>query len=186
MHSAKWMSASFVRFFAFLVVTGALLACASAPCGPARYAEYQLDASEHPESVDCFYQCLKKKREASRDRCFAQCEGVVVATTQSPCSDETQTLCRSVAIEETDVCDGEAEEGDGEAVAEIFGFVIESGLKAATDDDDDDDDSGSSGSESPSRRRASPSPKSESKSWTKATPKESLPTSSFGSKLKKR
>jgi hypothetical protein len=181
------MSASFVRFFAFLIVTGALLACASAPCGPARYAEYSLDASEHPESIDCFYACLRKKQEASRDRCFARCEGVVVATTRSPCEEEEQMLCRGVAIEEAEVCDSEAEEEQASEAIEFLGFVIESGAELATDDSDDDDRK-SSRSESPNRRRASPSPKSgsTSKSWTKASPEETLPSSSFGSKLKKR
>ena len=186
MHHATGMSASFVRFFAFSIVTAALLACASAPCGPARFAEYSLDASEHPESVDCFYACLRKKQEASRDRCFARCEGVVVATTRSPCEEEERTLCRSVAIEETEVCGEEAEEEQAGDAIEFLGFVIESGAEVATDDDGD---RGSSRRESPSRRRASPSPsksKSESKSWTKASPKEALPTSSFGSKVKKR
>jgi hypothetical protein len=177
------MTASFVHRIAILVVTGALLACASSSCPPPRYAQYSLDAAEHPESIDCFYACLEKKGEKARQACFTLCEGVVATTTQTPCSEETPALCRGYVIAESMTCD----EDDGEDASGFFDFVVAAIEAAESDDDDDSDDATSPGDDrldkKAPRRSASPS---KSKEWTNSSRTVTVPPSSFGSKAKKR
>ncbi len=184
------MTASFAHRIGILVVTAALLACgASSPPPPPLYAEYSLEASEHPESIECFYGCLRVKRDASREACFARCDGVEVQTTRSPCSEDTPALCRSYAIEETESGGDSGGDQGGKVVGEILGLAIRSGVEAATSDDDDDDhgdhraEGSHARSESQPRRSASPSP---SKKWTSSSPRVAAPPSSFGAKAKKR
>jgi hypothetical protein len=188
------MRASFVHRIGILVVAAALLACgASSPCEPPRYAEYSLDTSRHPESIECFYECLRKNGEKSREACFSECDGVIATATQSPCSMAWPALCRSYAIEEQP--SGAENSGDdqtAEVVGEILGFAIRSGFEAATDDDDDDDDdddsdSASSGDDRRDKRanRKSASPSKSKPSLTSAQKVKAQP-SSFGSKAKKR
>lgn len=179
------MTASFVHRIGLLLVTAALLACgASSPCEPPQYAEYSLDATGHPESIECFYGCLPVKGEKQREACFSRCEGVIATTTHSPCSEGAPALCRSYGIAEpTSDGEGSGDNQAGEVVGEILGFAIRSGIEAASsDDDDDDDDRSEARAPSSPRRRASPSP---AKKWTSSS-KVSARPSSFRSKAEKR
>jgi hypothetical protein len=179
------MTATFVQHFGLLVVTAALLACASSHHGERLYAEYSLDASRHPESIDCFYECLRSPREEFQEACFSRCEGVIAIRTPTPCTEGAPTICRSYTVYEPEA--ETADDETGKVVGEIFGLVIKSAVEAAADDDDDDDDDRKqASSDSPPRRRASPSSSPSRSKPSKSPAKVVVPPSSFGSKLKKR
>jgi hypothetical protein len=141
------MTASLARFVGFLLVTATLLACASTQSAEPRYAEYSLDANRHPESIDCFYECLASSRESFRDACFARCEGVVATTTSSPCPYGSPALCRSYEIEVEESCDDD----DGEAALAVLD-ILSLGAEVALDASEAANDRDTSSSRSKSRR----------------------------------
>jgi len=136
------MRPTFLRHAAF---AGILLGCASTPT---LRAEYALDPSEHPEGIECFYDCLRHVEDDARRSCLWFCEGVEVTETYDPCTPGSPALCRSYPAREPmpDVEDS-VDEGDniaGEIIGTILGGLIRSAIGADEDggEDDDDDDDG--------------------------------------------
>jgi hypothetical protein len=153
------MSASLARFIGFVLVTATLLACASTKTSTPLYAEYSLDPSRNPDSIDCFYECLSSNRGSFRDACFARCDGVVATTTSSPCAHGSPALCRSYELEVDESCDDD----DGEAALAVLD-ILSIGAEVALDASESASDRNTSSSRSRSKRRSkssspTPSPK---------------------------
>jgi hypothetical protein len=155
------MTLTVPAFVGFLVVTGALIACASSQAGQPLYAEYSLDATEHPESIDCFYACLRSTREEFRDVCLSGCEGVVATTTATPCAPGSRALCRGYRVaEEQTFATAEYDADYDDSGSQAAGLLVElfaAGIDAALSGDGDGNRSSSSAGGS--ERRSSSSPK---------------------------
>ena len=179
------MTLTVPSFIGCLVVTGALLACASSRTAQPLYAEYSLDATRHPESIDCFYACLRSSREEFRDVCLTRCEGVVATTTATPCAPGSGALCRSYPVEEeqagaTAEYDAKYDDSPGEAaglLVELFAAGVDAALSA------DGDGDRSSTSTRRSERRSSSSPRARpERRKTSSSPKPNLERNSSSSK----
>jgi hypothetical protein len=165
-------------FIGFLLVTGALLACASSRSAEPLYAEYSLDASRHPESIDCFYGCLRSRREEFRDVCLTRCEGVVATTTATPCAPGTAAICRSYRVEEPEPQASCYDESDDQVGEVVFDFLV-AGVGAALSDDDQES---ATKSRSRPERRSSAAPKPRPERGASSSPKVKLENSSSSSK----
>lgn len=178
------MTLTVPSFVGCLVVTGALLACASSRTAQPLYAEYSLDATRHPESIDCFYACLRSSREEFRDVCLTRCEGVVATTTATPCAPGSSALCRSYPVDEehayaTVEYDAEYDDSDGEA-AGLLVELFAAGIDAVLSGDGGDR---SSPSTRRSERRSSSSPRARpERRKTSSSPKPNLENNSSSSK----
>jgi hypothetical protein len=108
-------------------------------------SEYALDPGAHPESVDCFYSCLRVVEDDLRRSCLSLCDGVEVNETYQACASGAPTLCRSYPVREPFPTYANPAEDDGQDIAgdimgAIFVGIIEVALGVDDDDDDDDDD----------------------------------------------
>jgi hypothetical protein len=140
-------------------------------------SEYALDPGAHPESVDCFYSCLKEVQDDLRRSCLSLCDGVEVTETYAACSPGAPTLCRSYPVREP-FPKYEAEpdeyEDDGDDIAgDIVGAIFVGIFKAALGVDDDEDDCDYDDGDDERVRVREGSPKRDSKPRLERAPKPS-------------
>ena len=166
----------------FLCASCALVGCsASCPVEPV-YAEYSLDPGGNPESIDCFYECSRTKDRASREACFAACDGVVVWTTAEPCRAGSLALCRGYSlVDPTARATCEAEEDD----ASIFFDLLELAADVATSSHGDSNDSSESNGRSKHLARSSERKPSRS-AWGEKSSSGPSPAAKIGTKSKLR
>src|SRR5262245_40503792 len=104
------MLPSLLRLSGALLFSSAFAACATASADRQLYVEYALDPGQHPESVDCFYECLRSTYPNFRAACFARCDGVVASETAMPCDLGSPALCRSYRLPEKDPVDPDSDD----------------------------------------------------------------------------
>jgi hypothetical protein len=164
------MLTSLRRLAGALLLSSVFGACATTTSDRRLYAEYALDPSEHPESIDCFYDCLRSTYPNFRAACFARCDGVVASETAMPCDLGSPALCRSYRLPEKEP---ESADSDDETASGLFLDILGLTFDVATGGSDDDDDSEPKDAtvRSPSKKSSSSSSKA---SWGSKSKTEKL------------
>lgn len=165
------MLSSLRRVSLALFLSSGFGACATASADRQLYAEYALDPSEHPESIDCFYECLRSTYPNFRAACFARCDGVVAVETAMPCDLGSPALCRSYRLPEKEP---ESTDSDDETASNLFLDILGLTFDVTTGSSDDDDDSEPTHADvrSSSKKSSSSPPKA---SWGSKSKGENLP-----------
>ena len=112
-----------------------LFGCASTH---ALRAEYALDPVEHPEGIECFYECLRHGDEDARRSCLWFCEGVEVTETYEACAPGSPALCRSYpAREPLPAADDSVDDGGENIAGDIIGTILVGLIRSAVGADED-------------------------------------------------
>jgi hypothetical protein len=165
------MLSSLRRLSGALLLASVFGACATTTSDRQLYAEYALDPSEHPESVDCFYECLRSTYPNFRAACLARCGGVVASETAMPCDLGSPALCRSYRLPEKDPVDPDSED---ETASNLFLDILGLTLDVATGSSDDDDSEPTHAAVRPQSKKSSSS-SSKASSWGSKSKGEKLP-----------
>jgi hypothetical protein len=123
----------------YVVLLGLAVGCGAST--QSLRSEYALDPDTHPESVDCFYSCLKIVEDDLRRSCLSLCDGVEVNETYEACSPGAPTLCRSYPVREPFPTYANPPEEDGQDIAgDIIGAIFVGIIEVAFGVNDEDDD----------------------------------------------